>query len=594
LDEVPEELRRVIGYRIPNQDKASVVICKIAKILPANYEKAVIIPGQLLKLMGSDHDVDKLNLLFPEVQEDKTNKYGISKVRPDYATLAGNPEALKDRATVSDQVLNNIVLDTIEAVYSNPAHFREVFTPLDDTTLEAEVKRIRIAKPELAESRDWNAWDTESNTLVRNIKGIKLRGIYANILAGRNVAMHGRVQIKRDNAIIIESVDENGKVVETAYTSYISEADGIPTDKAISLWLSAAVDASKLPVQYELNDSELTSRVRALFLAYYPEYNSSTCTNLLNQPIVREMTDLFESQYSGNLSQVTAAYEAIVAKYDLELPAENINYTLPMSLEELSNLKPIGTRDMKQQAIILHNFKMFYESGKQLMNLYKRITPDSMDGMNRIGSIQGFKDRAASFEARQDTDDGIVHKEVIFFGPEGKAGNVVDQFVGENSVFGLERGYEKLMNDGLQMASNIFPVRTSPAFLTFKERLKSMASSNQLTAEMHQLVDYNLMFMMLMQKGSPFLENTSYAKLYTDPQNNIGTRLTALKEQNKALASNPFIAKLELESNLESGYFGVKYDASSTPTRADKEALTNGLRAMLFNPININLKFKKK
>ena len=160
--------------------------------------------------------------------------------------------------------MNNIILDTIEAVYSNPAHFKEVFTPLDDTTLEAEVKRIREAMPQLAEATDWNSWDTEANTIVRNMKGTKLRGIYANILAGRNVAMHGRVEIKRNNAIIVESVDENGKKVETAYTSYLKIADGIFTDKAISLWLSAAVDASKLPIQYELNDSEMTSRVRAL------------------------------------------------------------------------------------------------------------------------------------------------------------------------------------------------------------------------------------------------------------------------------------------------------------------------------------------
>jgi hypothetical protein len=585
LDEVPEELRRVIGYRIPNQDKASVVICKIAKILPANYEKAVVIPGQLLKLMGSDHDVDKLNLLFPEVQEDKTSKYGISKVRPDYNGLIDNLESIKDPTLASDAVLNNIILDTIEAVYSNPAHFKEVFTPLDDTTLEAEVNRIREAMPELAEATDWNSWDTEANTIVRNMKGTKLRGIYANILAGRNVAMHGRVEIKRNNAIIIESVDENGKKVETAYTSYLKIADGIFTDKAISLWLSAAVDASKLPIQYELNDSEMTSRVRALFLAYYPEYNSATCTNLLNQPIVREMTALFESKYGGNLTKVTKAYEDIVSKHNLELPDPDSNFTYPLDVEELQNLKPLATRDMNKQAIILHNFKMYYESGKQLMNLYKRITPDSMDGMNRIGSIQGFKDRAGAFEERQDTDDGIIHKDIIFFGPEGKAGNVVDQFVGENSIYGLERGYENLLNNGLEVAGSIFPVRTSAAFLTFKERLKGMASSNQLTSEMHQLVDYNLMFMMLMRKGSPFFENASYESLYSDPTNNIGTQLTQLKLDNKALASNPFISKLELDSNLEAKYYGVKFDASTTPTRADKESMTNGLRAMLFNPI---------
>ena len=589
LDEIPEELRRVIGYRIPNQDKASVVICKIAKILPANYEKAVVVPGQLLKLMGSDHDVDKLNLLFPEVAEDAKSKYGVSKVKPNYSALLANMQAIKDPSVITDQMLNNIVLDTIESVYSNPAHFREVFTPLDDTTLsdkkgdeekgepDGEVYRIRKAMPQLAEATDWNAWDTEANTIVRNMRGNKLRGIYANILAGRNVAMHGRVELKKSMAIEIDGVK---------YTSYLSEVDGIPTDKAISLWLSAAVDASKLPVQYELNDSELTSRVRALFLAYYPEYNSATCTNLLNQPVVREMTELFETKYKGNLTKIKKAYEAIVTKYKLTLPAKNITTTLPMSSAELSNLSPIAGRDMAQQAIILHNFMKFYDAGMQLMNLYKRITPDSMDGMNRIGSIQGFKDRAGAFESRNDSDDGIVHKDVIFFGPEGTTGNVVDQFVGENSIYGMERGYENLMNEGLAVASNVFPVRTSPAFLTFKERLKTAISNNKFTPEMHQLVDYNLMFMMLMKENSPFFENVTYSSLYENPKDNIGSRLTALKTAHRALASNPFIANIESDVLSEVNYYGVKFDASGSATRNGKEAMTNGLRAMLYNPIS--------
>ena len=69
LNSLPEELRRIIGYRVPNQGKSSTVIMKIKRILPANYAKAVVVPAQITKLMGSDFDVDKLFLLFPEVRK---------------------------------------------------------------------------------------------------------------------------------------------------------------------------------------------------------------------------------------------------------------------------------------------------------------------------------------------------------------------------------------------------------------------------------------------------------------------------------------------------------------------------------------------
>jgi len=100
---IPEELRRIIGYRIPNQDKASTIIFKIKAILPAGYEKAVVVPPQLVKLMGSDFDVDKMFLMFPEIENGE-------KVKPNYNELWRT----KDVSKVSDKELMNVILDTIE------------------------------------------------------------------------------------------------------------------------------------------------------------------------------------------------------------------------------------------------------------------------------------------------------------------------------------------------------------------------------------------------------------------------------------------------------------------------------------------------
>lgn len=66
LSTLDEALRRVISYRIPHQGKSSTLIGKVVGILPESYSKTIIVPGNITVVMGSDFDVDKLFVLFPE------------------------------------------------------------------------------------------------------------------------------------------------------------------------------------------------------------------------------------------------------------------------------------------------------------------------------------------------------------------------------------------------------------------------------------------------------------------------------------------------------------------------------------------------
>jgi hypothetical protein len=601
LDEVPEELRRIIGYRIPNQDKASTVILKIKAFLPENYAKSVVVPGQLVKLMGSDFDVDKLFLMFPEVEQDPTSKYGIKKVIPDYQRIATTPGMIQDRNAVSNKQLNNIILDTMEAVMSNPAHFTETLSPLDDTTLKSEVDRVREALPEFDTAQDWNDISTETDALIRNQAGNKLRGIYANIIAGRNVAQHGVVNLNKDFAIKIKGAE--GQVTEfTEYRTYTGE--GITTDKSGSLFLSASVDAGKDPIQLELNDSVITAPVRALFIAYHPDYNTATCTSLLNQPYVRRLTSILEERYGGNISQLDNAKKIVITEIRTEMakrktalgdktPVETkiADVTVPMDAADLANLSK-EDRDLDKQLNYVQNFILFHKAGNKLMDLYKRITPDSMDGLNRIGNIQAYNDRSENFKSAKDQETDTPEP-MMFFGPDPN-GDVLDQFLGRDSIYGLERGYETLKDNSLLVASYFFPMRTSSAFLTMKERIKKGAGVKRVSSSMHQMIDGNLTFLMLTKQGSPFMRylNQNYAEaMYSNPNNNIGTRLNSLKQQFPKLAYTKFISNFETEVDPVKKYYGIKFDGSFAFSRSEREGFTATLRAMMFSPqyfLNVN------
>ena len=577
LDSIPEELRRVVGYRIPNQDKASVVLLKIAKVLPANSAKAVVVPGQLLKLMGSDHDVDKLNLLFPEVNVNKETGT-ITKVAVDYASIVAN----KNLSKVSNAQLNNIILDLMEAVYTNPAHFKEVFTPLDDTSLTNVVDEIKGKVKELSTTLDWSDYKTEAITARRSTLGNKLRGIYANALAARNVLQHGKVRINSDFVIKINEKEYKDYINEAYEDPFNTASRAYPTDKSISLFLSAAVDAAKTPVQYELNDTVLTSRVRVLFSGFFPDYSSRYCSLFLNQPLVKEFTSFFETNFSGNLRDVKMAYKEFIARYAKDDASKFLDLNKPgtynMSSTELENLSK-ENRDLNEQFKMLANFMKFYEAGGNLMKLGKRVTPDSMDGLGRLGSIQSYLDRANRFDQDEDS-----LKTPMFYEP-GSINNVTEQFIGEKSIYGLERGYENLLLNGLDFAGVFFPTRMSPAVLSFKKTLLEVTGQNEFTPEMHQLIDYNLMFIMMMREGSPFAEMMNNMQgLYSNSQNNIYTRLQSLKERFPALNTNPFVANLEPDTVTEASYYGIKFDNTFKVSASEKQAYTDGLYNLLYNP----------
>jgi len=71
LSQIPEELRTIIGYRIPNQSKNSDIPLIIKYVLPDNYDQAIVVPGGITTQQGSDFDIDTLYLLMPNTKFNK-------------------------------------------------------------------------------------------------------------------------------------------------------------------------------------------------------------------------------------------------------------------------------------------------------------------------------------------------------------------------------------------------------------------------------------------------------------------------------------------------------------------------------------------
>jgi hypothetical protein len=601
INNIPEELRRIIGYRIPNQDKASTIIFKIKAVLPAGYEKAIVVPPQLVKLMGSDFDVDKMFLLFPELDENG------NKIKPDYETLS----RLKNVSSATDKELLNIMLDTIEAVFSSPEHYLETLKPLDNDVLKDIRNDLVEINPELAPSRLFTGGEYETNSAVRNLLGNRMRGLWANALAGRNIAtVSDNFNIRNEFAVKIEREVINTKMLKaTPKAEDLLRVTGVspdrgykydkgqPTDKIISRYLNAAVDSTNAPYHYIVNDNTITFPVQLIWMLYHGD--TELLHFFLNQPIIRDFVNVMDGIYKNDLSEINAAYKYIADKYQITLGSS----ALPNNYKDISSTSTMNRDAIMKMAVpkerALQNFLKIYTAGSQLKEAFKVLTPDTMSGINRLEAIQAQIERKSKFDNPR---GGKMNNAPIAFYGRGTDENVLTQFFDENSIYGLERGYNDLLMDMAGVASVIFPMTTSEANIRFKEAIKSAANLDSMTTEQHRDVNAALMFTILTKKDSPiskYMDVEYSERLYKpgyidpatiDPKTKKGkpaftlwTRVEkALAEYN--LSGNEFLVKLAQDEN-NSKYKNFKtfnFDATQQFSREEKSRIQDDLHNLLY------------
>lgn len=76
ISKLPENLRKLIGYRVPTEDKYSMIPLYIKGFLPQQNGSAIMLPKEITTLSGADFDIDKLYIFLPEFNVKK--KYNKS------------------------------------------------------------------------------------------------------------------------------------------------------------------------------------------------------------------------------------------------------------------------------------------------------------------------------------------------------------------------------------------------------------------------------------------------------------------------------------------------------------------------------------
>lgn len=82
ISKMPEDLRKVVGYRIPTENKYSMANLRIMGFLPQQNGGTIMLPAEITTMSGADFDVDKMFLMFPSF---RLEEYNMDQAKLDYS-----------------------------------------------------------------------------------------------------------------------------------------------------------------------------------------------------------------------------------------------------------------------------------------------------------------------------------------------------------------------------------------------------------------------------------------------------------------------------------------------------------------------------
>ena len=529
----------VIGYRIPHQGKNSMLPLKTVQFLPESHEKAIMVPGGITIQMGSDFDVDKMMVMQrPTSNETTRNK--------------------------RDQEL----FDTMTELLTDPKYLQEVFNPLDGKELETLAAELSLAKPV-----DYNNPLNEIEMEMRNKAGNALIGLWANILAGHNVANRGSLKV-------LDTFNQKGQIIKTypiiegieftnigetySYDFSTNRNSKNFANSSVSLYLSAAVDAASKPIQIDINDNIFTVPVAGLMLTtgVPVEY----VVKFLTQPsIIKAIQHARANGY--NPSQLFLSIQEIGKEYKLKPNASVQN----MTLDELDS------RSDEVQSKMLNNFAALVKTGRELSRAFTVLNPDGLDNMNEISGVREFIDR----------ENEVLKTSGVISGIESFINEDLSLAEYNEVIAPIQSAYRNILNETIKAGDQAGFINNRAAFFVFKEKLKFITGKTKFNAETHKFIDRALFLKMIADQDvnnplKDYMSKERFEKLYKNPNDNIATRLYSLKKSGK-IQDNIFFDLLQAgnTNNTQSLVFTIDVNTTYSLNTAEKNALVEGFREML-------------
>lgn len=159
ITKLPEDLRKLIGYRVPTEDKYSMAPLYIKGFLPQQNGSAIMLPAEITTLSGSDFDVDKMYIMLPEF---KVDKFDFRRAKQDFK---GEQKILDELATLFRT--GNLLEDFANA----PVEFRKWFEE-NKEKYRLDTYKIRKVKYDFNKTPQENSLEARNNLMIDMMWGV--------------------------------------------------------------------------------------------------------------------------------------------------------------------------------------------------------------------------------------------------------------------------------------------------------------------------------------------------------------------------------------------------------------------------------------
>jgi len=377
------EILKGIGFRIPTQKQNSIDSFVIKRFLPEEYGDAVVIPSALVKKVGSDFDIDKLNLYLKNVDVNKET--GEIKIIP----FQGVGEEIRNRFKYRQDYkksLENGYIESLQKLVSHPLNFENLVKPNSADQMKKLSKEI-VDKLGLG-SFDYNvAANMLSRRFMSRLRHAMVTGKYAIGIAAVNQTNHSlnqRTPIyidfegKKDllklqdrkflgDGVIkfneYNTLEVDGKTYPTI--SMIKNAGGDYISDILGQFIDGYVDISKDTWIMEIGATpNVASTWMFLIKVGVP---IETVSYFMNQPIIRDYLREIEKTGSTWLFN-----DRILKKLEKNIKYKGTAMRVPAVPNNEALLDMIGKAEFNktqkaQQRFILREFLKYAKMAEQLL-----------------------------------------------------------------------------------------------------------------------------------------------------------------------------------------------------------------------------------
>lgn len=109
--DLPEDLRKIVGYRVPTEDKYSMIPLYIKGFLPQQNGSAIMMPAEITTITGASFNYDKLFILIPEF---RPCRYDMESAKVDYYRARGLKRDVATHSSKGDKIDREELLKQID------------------------------------------------------------------------------------------------------------------------------------------------------------------------------------------------------------------------------------------------------------------------------------------------------------------------------------------------------------------------------------------------------------------------------------------------------------------------------------------------